>query len=504
MKVLYVCTELFPFLKTGGLADVSAGLPPALRALGCDVRLLMPAFPALSSSAASTRPIAALPNGQMPWGAPPALAPADVALVTLSGLDSPLYLVRSPDLYERPGSPYLGPDGHDWPDNALRFAALGWAAAWLGQGLDPDWSPDVIHCHDWHAGLAPAYVQVMAQAGRAAPATVFSIHNLAYQGLFAESTFAQLGLPPNWFGIDGLEFYGQVSFMKAAIRYADRITTVSPSYAQEVLTAAHGCGLDGLLRERADLLCGILNGVDYQVWSPATDRWLAATYDADNMAPKAAAKNALQVDFGLERRPGALVFGVVSRLTEQKGLHLLIHVLAELVQRGGQLAVLGQGDPSLERALIDAASRYPGQIGVRIGYSEVSAHGVIAGSDVVLMPSAFEPCGLTQLYALRYGALPLVRRVGGLADTVVDCTLENLDSGVATGFVFDVFSTDGLLSALRRAFVLFQRTDQWAAVQRQGMGLRFDWPGAAKRYLALFQSLRPDPKPRHRSPRKKG
>lgn len=503
MKVLYVCAELFPFLKTGGLADVSAGLPPALRALGCDVRLLMPAFAAIGSSVTSTHPVAALPNRQMPWGPPPALPPADVALATLSGLDSPLYLVRSPDLYARPGNPYLGPDGQDWPDNLLRFAALGWAAAWLGQGLDPDWSPDVIQCHDWHAGLTPAYVHALAQAGRTSPATVFTIHNLAYQGLFPGPTFKQLGLPVDQFGIDGLEFYGQVSFMKAAIRYADRITTVSPSYAQEMLTTAHGCGLDGLLRERAHLLCGILNGVDYQVWNPATDKWLAANYDADNMLPKALAKDALQTDFGLERRPTALVFGVVSRLTEQKGLHLLTQVVAEVVQRGGQLAILGEGDPSLERAFIDAASRYPGQVGARVGYSEISAHGVIAGSDVVLMPSAFEPCGLTQLYALRYGALPLVRRVGGLADTVVDCTLENLDSGTATGFVFDRLSADGLLSALRRAFVLFQRPDQWAAVQRRGMGLRFDWPGAARRYLALFQSVRPDPKPRRRSPRRK-
>jgi starch synthase len=414
-----------------------------------------------------------------------------VVLATLPGFDVPLYLVQSPALYERPGNPYLGPDGQDWSDNALRFAALGWAAATLGQGLDPAWVPDVIHCHDWHAGLAPAYVRAFADAGRDTPATVFTIHNLAYQGLFPETAFAQLGLPAAYFDVSGLEFFGQVSFMKAALRYADRVTTVSPTYAREIMSESQGCGLDGLLRERANLLSGILNGVDYEVWSPATDVLLPAPYDVDTLAGKAMVKRALQADFGLEPRAQALVFGVVSRLTEQKGLHCLPQVMAELVQRGGQLALLGQGDAALEQAFVDAAIRYPGQVGVRIGYDEVTAHAVVAGADVILVPSTFEPCGLTQLYGLRYGTLPLVRRVGGLADTVVDCTLENLDDGSATGFVFDDLSVDGFFSAVRRAFVLYRRPDAWAAVQRRGMSLRFDWRASAQHYLAVYQSLRP-------------
>ena len=491
MKVLYACTELFPFLKTGGLADVSAGLPPALHALGCDVRLVMPAFANLESAVLSSRPIARLPDGPTPWGQAPALPAADVVLTTLPGLDTPLYLIHSPALYARPGNPYLGPDGKDWGDNAQRFAALGWAAASLGQGLDPEWVPDVIHCHDWHVGLAPAYVRAFAQARRNTPATVFTLHNLAYQGLFEANVFPQLGLPPTWFEGGGLEFYGQVSFMKSAIAYADRITTVSPSYAQEVLTEAHGCGLDGLLRERSAQLSGILNGVNYQVWSPATDTLLPTPYDVDTLPAKAHAKRQLQSSFGLEQRPQALLFGVVSRLSEQKGLHLLPQVLRELVRRGGQLALLGQGDAALEQAFIDAAIHYPGQVGVRIGYDEANAHAVVAGSDVIMVPSVFEPCGLTQLYGLRYGTLPLVRRVGGLADTVVDCTLENLDDGSATGFVFDELSASGLLDAMRRALVLFQRPTEWAAVQRHGMALRFDWLTAARHYLAIYQSLRP-------------
>lgn len=492
MKVLYVCTELFPFLKTGGLADVSAGLPPALQALGCEVRLLLPAFPALLQAAAAVQPLAALPHGATPWGRAPALAHAELAQASLPGQPGPAYLLQAPALYERPGNPYFGPDGQDWRDNALRFAALGWAGACLGQGLDPHWRPDVIHCHDWHTGLTPAYVRAFAEAGQATPATVFTIHNLAYQGLFPASEFAQLGLPASCFDVHGLEFYGQVSFMKAALHYAGRLTTVSPTYAREILQPAQGCGLDGLLRARAPQLLGILNGVDYRTWNPATDAALATPYDVDRLAPKASAKRALQLSFLLEPRDSALVFGVVSRLTEQKGLHLLPPLLAELVRRGGQVALLGQGEPALEQAFADAALRFPGQVGVRIGYDEASAHGVIAGADVILLPSAFEPCGLTQLYGLRYGTLPLVRRVGGLADTVVDCTLENLDDNSATGFVFDAFSADGLFDAVRRAFALQRRPEQWAAVQRRGMGLRFDWPAAAAHYLAVYQSLRRD------------
>ncbi len=491
MKVLYVCTELFPFLKTGGLADVSAGLPPALAALGCDVRLLMPAFPALARAATHLQAVADLPHSATPWGMAPELPAAHLDSARFPGLDLPAYLLQSA-LFERAGNPYLGPDGKEWPDNAQRFAALGWAAASLGQGLDPDWVPDVIHCHDWHTGLTPAYVRAFATAGHATPATVFTIHNLAYQGLFHKQVLAQLGLPAGSFNVQGVEFFDQVSFMKAGVQYADRITTVSPTYAREIRAEAQGCGLDGLLRARGQALSGILNGVDYQVWSPAHDALLPQTYDRDTLAGKAVVKRTLQTSFGLEPRDDALVFGIVSRLTAQKGLHLLPQVLDELVQRGGQVALFGQGDAALEQAFVDAAIHYPGQVGVQIGYDEATAHMVVAGSDVIMVPSTFEPCGLTQLYGLRYGTLPLVRRVGGLADTVVDCSLENLDDESATGFVFDDLSAEGLSRALRRAFALFRRPADWRAVQRQGMGLRFDWHTSALHHIAMYQSLRPD------------
>lgn len=495
MKVLYVCSELYPFLKTGGLADVSAGLPPALQALGCDVRLLLPAFPAIADKAIGVRWTSPLPNGLTPWGNTPDLPPVSIALTTLPDLAIPVYLVQAPPLYARSGNPYLGPDGQDWSDNAQRFAALGWAGANLGQGLDADWVPDVIHCHDWHAGLASAYVQAFRDCGFDTPATVFSIHNLAYQGLFPYDAFHTLGLPGPYFGIHGLEFFGQVSFMKSGLQFSDRITTVSPSYAQEILEPEQGCALDGLLRERAHLLSGILNGVDYQIWNPGNDSLLPAHYDANALAGKAIVKRALQERLGLAPQPGALVFGVVSRLSEQKGLHLLPQVMDDLVALGGQLALLGEGNAALEQAFREAAARYPGQVGVHIGYDEATAHTVLAGSDVVLVPSAFEPCGLTQLYGLRYGTLPLVRRVGGLADTVVDCTADTCSAGTATGFVFDELSANALRQAMQRAVELFKTPSNWQKVQRQAMRQRFDWEASARQYFSLYQTLRPDVAP---------
>ena len=492
MKVLYVCTELYPFLKTGGLGDVSAGLAPALRAAGCDVRLLLAAFPAFTSRIRSQQPVAALPRGATPWGRAPALPAARLVRATLSGWEGEVYLVQAPSLFDRAGNPYVAPDGHPWSDNALRFTAFGWAAATLGCGLDTQWTPDVVHCHDWHTGLAPAYLQAAAQAGHPIPARVFSIHNLAYQGLFPPAHFDQTGLPPDFFDVDGLEYFGQLSFMKSGIQYADRITTVSPTYAREILTPEQGCGLDGLLRRRAGDLSGILNGVDAEVWNPATDALLPVNYGAQTLDRKARVKQALQTDFALEPRPGALVFGVVSRWTGQNGLHLLPGVVGDMVQHGGQLVLVGEGDAALEQSLRALATQYPGQVGVRIGYDEGCAHRVVAGSDVIVVPSAFEPCGLTQLYGLRYGTLPLVRRVGGLADTVVDCALENLDAGTASGFVFDELSERGLRSAMQRAFALARRPKEWRAVQQHAMALRFDWMTAARHYVDLYQSLRPD------------
>ena len=492
MKVLYVCTELFPLLKTGGLGDVNGALPPALRDAGCDVRVLLPGFPAIRAGVSRSRlppasPLA-LPDGEGPRLAglgltqPPSLQPA-----TLPGSGLPAYVLDVRALFDRPGNPYYDAYG----DNGIRFALLGWAAACLGLGLDPNWQPDVVHCHDWHTGMAPLYLRQMSMPGPPPAAIVFTIHNLAYQGIFPRSLFAQLGLPDYLFGIDGIEFWGQVSFMKAGLQSADRITTVSPTYAREILGAEQGCGLDGLLRQRSAVVSGILNGVDYELWSPMRDGLLAQPYDWGCLEYKRGAKAELQRKMGLAVDPEAMLFGVVSRLTEQKGLNLVEAVADELLSRGGQLAVLGAGDAPLEQAFLRAARSHPDRIAVEIGYNESLAHAIMAGSDVLLVPSRFEPCGLTQLYGLRYGALPLVHKVGGLADSVVDASAENLQAGRATGFVFDEFNAQGLRGALRRAFELHAQPGSWVKIQQTAMQQRFDWREAAAQYAALYRALRP-------------
>ena len=496
MRVLYACSELFPLLKTGGLADVSAALPPALRLAGCDVRILIPAYPALESAfqALAGQPQLHLPqvNG---LGPKPAKESTDCLPHLMLGQLSTdaaahCYLLRSPALFEREGNPYLDSEGQPWPDNAIRFAFLSWAAACLGQGLDDAWQPDIVHCHDWHTGLAPIYMRELAAGDPPKAATIFTIHNLAYQGLFPRSDFDQLGLPPDLFDIDGLEFHDQVSFMKAGLQFAQQLTTVSPTYAQEILTPEQGMGLDGLLRNRADALCGILNGVDYTVWSPEHDAVLMHHYDADSLEKKALAKAQLQSRLNLQERHGATILGVVSRLSEQKGLHLVHAAIDQIVQAGGQLALLGSGDPDLEEAFLLAADEHPGQVGVFIGYHEDMAHTILAGSDVILLPSRFEPCGLTQLYGLRYGTLPLVHWVGGLADTVVDATETALRDNTASGFVFKDFSVVGLQKTLARAFSMKKKGKVWTKLQQNAMRLRFDWTVAAQGYLALYSKVK--------------
>ncbi|MDR7093300.1 glycogen synthase GlgA [Hydrogenophaga laconesensis] len=500
-KVLYVCSEVFPLLKTGGLADVSAGLPPALTALGADVRLLLPAFPRVVEGVTPEGPTLLVPPGGSP-GLPAGVGPQATSAhgptpwlragrITESG--TPVWLLHAPGLYERGGNPYLDPSGQPWPDSAEQFAWLGWAAALLGTGLHAAWLPDIVHGHDWHTGLAFAYLRELARTAEHRPATVFTVHNLAYQGVFNAGLRPRLGLPDGLFHLQGLEFHGQISFMKAGLKYSDAITTVSPTYAREITGAEQGCGLDGVLRQRQAHLHGILNGVDDAVWNPQTDPLVQPGFDAGHLDGKARAKARLQQRMGLEPRADALLFSVVSRLTEQKGLHLLPAVVDELVQRGGQLAVLGSGDAAIERALRACAQRHPAQVALTVGYDEALAHTVIAGADVILLPSRFEPCGLTQLYGLRYGTLPLVRAVGGLADTVVDCSLENLDDGSASGFVFRDLDVPGLLSALRRAFALRRRPVEWRAVQRHGMSLRFGWERAAADYLRVYTAVLPSP-----------
>ena len=485
MQVLYITAELYPWVKSGGLGDVAAALPPALIAEGIDVRLLLPGFRGFLDAFPGITDIARLTT-------PFATERVRVCLTRLPGSESLAYLVDHPAFYDRPGNPYAGPDSSDWPDNHRRFGLFGWIAAELARGADPGWRPDILHGHDWHTGLAPAYLAARPPAAGHVP-TVFTVHNLAYRGPFPGTIFPELALPPEFFSIDGVEFFGTVSFIKAGLFYSDRLTTVSPTYAREIQTPAFGWGLDGLLRARNNVLTGILNGVDPRFWDPRHDKNLPQTYcTEDAAAGKRAAKAVLQRRLGLEPGDGGPLHGAVSRLTPQKGLDLVLAGLPDLVTGGGQLALLGSGDDDLEQAFRAAAEQYRGRVGVAIGYDESLAHLIIGGSDVILVPSRFEPCGLTQLYALRYGALPLVRRIGGLADTVVDATATSLAEGVATGFAFDDDSPSALMSAIGRATELFREREIWQRMMRRAMTRDFSWAAAARLYAGVYRTLRPD------------
>ena len=473
-RVLHAAAEIFPLVKTGGLADVVGALPHALAAAGADVRLLLPGLPPILD--AVSRPRKVFEGGPL-FGAARVTLRLGRFKAGAKGPDVQAYVIDAPWLYARDGGPYQGPDGKPWDDNLQRFALLGWAAAHLAAGeLDPAWRPDILHAHDWHAALACSYLR--AHPGAHAR-SVFTIHNLAFQGLFAQDDFGLLGLPRRFMQPDGLEFHGWLSFMKGGLVHADRLTTVSPTYAREITTPEFGCGVEGVLRTRAADLSGILNGVDYGHWDPATDAALPARFDAQDLGGKAVCKAALQREFGLDARTDAPLIGIVSRLSEQKGLDLALAALPALRAEGVQLAILGSGDAALERAFADAATAHPGHVGVHIGYDETLAHRVIAGADLILVPSRFEPCGLTQLYGMRYGTLPLVRRVGGLADTVDD----------ASGFIFEAADASSLIEAARRAVLTLREPARWRAMQQTAMARDHSWSAAAARYLALYRSL---------------
>ena len=484
MRVLHVCTEVFPLLKTGGLADATAALPVAQVRLGCDARMLVPGFPTIQSGLKDRREVTTFPAR---FGA----YAIRLFAGTVPDTGMTVYFIDAPGLFDRPGNPYTDASNKDYFDNYRRFALLGWLAARLAEGADVDWVPEVVHAHDWHAGLAPAYIRASEEAGqRKLAGTVFTVHNLAYQGNYPAHVFDELDLPSHFFGMDGVEFYQQLSFIKAGLSYADKIATVSPTYAQEILQPEQACGFDGVLNHRAGDLHGILNGVDEAVWNPATDAAIATTYDAADLAGKRECKRALQKEFGFEVREDVPLFCVVSRLAAQKGLDLVLEALPAFVRGGAQIVILGSGDASLESAYRNAAAANSQAVSMQVGYDEKMSHRLIAGSDVILLPSRYEPCGLTQLYGLRYGTLPLVHRVGGLADTVVDSSAENVQAGVATGFSFDGFYYDVFVAAVQRCIDLFGRQDVWAQVQQQAMRQHFSWEDAAGKYMALYEQVK--------------
>lgn len=480
MKVLHVAAEVFPLVKTGGLADVVAALPVALAEQGADVRLLLPGLPAIMDGVQSPRLVVDI-------GACFGALRARLVMGRLPGSKLPVYVVDAPYLYRRGGSPYQDSRGEEWPDNLQRFALLGWVAAHLAaDDADPQWVPDVVHAHDWHAAMACAYV---AEHAPTQAATVFTVHNLAFQGLFPMHDRALLGLGSHLMSPAGLEYHGQLSFMKAGLKFADHVTTVSPSYAREIATHEFGCGLDGVIRGRDGDVSGILNGIDDRVWDPSSDTAIAQRYDRERIAGKLACRRALQKELGLDIDERALLLTVVSRLTAQKGLDLVLTALPNLLAAGVQLAVQGTGEPALEAAFRMAAQAHPGRVQVFVGYDETRAHRLIAGADAILVPSRFEPCGLTQMYGLRYGTLPIVRRVGGLADTVVDATPQALAAGTATGFVFDAATPAALERCVQQALKLRAQQGAWAAMMAAAMGQGLSWAGPAGQYLSLYRRL---------------
>lgn len=481
LKILFVTPECAPWVKTGGLGEVSAALPKSLTALGHDVKVLMPAYRSLQDIAAQGQVCATIPASG-PWPAARLIRASD-ALAEASGFT--LLLLDCPGLYDLAGGPYQNEHSQDHGDHAFRFGFFSHVAALLGSDASPwaDWRADIVHCNDWPTGLAPAYLSRMP--GRAA--SVMTIHNLAFQGLFPLAEASRLDMPSEWLTIDGFEYWSQLSLMKGGIQFGDAITTVSPTYAREIQEEPLGFGLQGVLRERSAHLRGILNGVDTSVWSPAVDMFIPQAYDAATVADgKRANKRALQARCHLDPRPEAMLFGMVSRMTEQKGVDLVVQAAPEIMARGGQLVVLGKGDPALEEPLRALAAQHPAQVHVTVGFDESLAHLIEAGSDCFLMPSRFEPCGLNQLYSLRYGTPPIVHATGGLADSVVD---ESQDSDAATGFVFSPATPEALRVTIRRAFDRFEQPVAWSAMVRRGMAQVVDWSASARQYEALYLEL---------------
>ena len=479
IRLLFATSECAPLVKTGGLGDVSASLPAALARLGVDVRLLLPGYSQVLEALPDARELASIP-------ARDAFPPA--ALLAAQGPHGVSLLVLDcPALYRRRGGPYLDSEGRDWADNALRFGLLARVAADLGTDAGPlDWRADVVHCNEWETGLAPAYLHY-ATGARAA--SVITIHNLAFQGLFAPEYLPALGLPPSSFSADGLEYHGKISFLKAALRYADAITTVSPNYAREIQSEPLGFGFHGLLAARSDALTGILNGIDTELWDPSTDALIPQRYDANSLAAKRVNTRALQHRMGLAEDDSIPVLGVVSRFAHQKGLDLLLQIAHRLAALPAQLAIQGVGDGDIQSAFASLAQRHPGKIAVSIGFDEALAHLIEAGADMFLMPSRFEPCGMNQMYSQRYGTPPVVHATGGLADSVVDCNPRTLAGGTAAGFVFRSAGAVDFLGAVERAVAAWRDPATWTALQRNGMARDFGWGASAARYLEIYRRL---------------
>ncbi len=482
MRVLFATSEVFPLIKTGGLADVSGSLPTALQNLGVDIRILMPGYPAVLNKLTNLQAIATFDNL-------PVIHNAALMMGTIAETQVKVMVIKSAHLYEREGGPYADANGLEWLDNPVRFGILSKVAAILSGPNSPitDWQPDIVHCNDWQTGLTPAYMKLVEHSQAK---SIISLHNMAFQGCYAPGWLSTLALPSTNFTIEGFEYHGQLSFLKAGIFYANAVTTVSPSYAKEIQTAAFGFGLEGLLSKRGNEIQGILNGIETDEWNPEADPHLVKNYSATTLAGKKLVKAALQEKLGLHIDASAPLLGVVSRLTHQKGLDMLVPILQELVDTGCQLALLGSGESALENAFRTLAVSNPTKVNVTIGYNEPLSHQIMAGCDMFIMPSRFEPCGLNQLYGLAYGTPPIVNATGGLADSVVDTNIITFKNKTANGFVMSEASPTSLLSCIKQALNVFNNdANAWKQIQKNGMTQNLSWDKSALEYLAVYQTL---------------
>ena len=483
LRVLFITPEIHPLNKTGGLGDVSAALPAALRELDVDVRVLIPGYPQVMDGLKYKRKIAEF-AAQGPF--PPSVL-FSARLPINSSAELPLLVVDCPPYYQRDGGPYSDATGRNWHDNELRFGLLSKIGAMLASDSSPiSWRPGIAHCNDWQTGLLPAYLHF--HGGKRA-ATLMTIHNLAFQGVFPPDTVFKLGLPASSLDVNGAEYYGGMSFLKAGLYYSNYISTVSPTYAREIQTAPLGFGMEGLLAYRHDDISGILNGIATEEWDPARDPYLARHYSISNLADKSANKKALQQLLGLAVDSGVPLFGAVSRIAYQKGYDLLLQVSKELIGIPAQLVILGSGEAVLERELSTLAKNNPGKVAVCTGFDEQLAHLIEAGADSFLMPSRFEPCGLNQMYSQRYGTPPLVHATGGLVDTVVDFTLDTVAAGNATGFLFRDMTPESFLAGIRRVVDAYHDKPNWQRLQLNGMIRDFSWRSSAAAYREIYLSL---------------
>lgn len=475
-KILFVTSEAHPLIKTGGLADVSGSLPKALKELGQDIRLIMPNYQSLNRTEDIHYRCTLRVNNH----------DVNILETRLPGTQVIVWLVDHHEFFGFPGNPYHDGYGNAWTNNADRFALLCRIAVEVAMNRAYlDWKPDIVHCNDWQSGLVPALLSLE----HSRPALAFTIHNMAYQGVFPSSIYYSLNLPGQLWNPNGLEFYGNLSFLKAGLTYSDRITTVSPTYAKEIQTAEFGCGLEGLLSFRKEFLSGILNGIDMDQWNPETDLNIHQTFNSATLDKKALNKADLQSRVGLPVTDKVPVIGLISRLVEQKGIDLVLDCLPEIVNMPLQLVLLGSGSRSFEQRLYNFAEAYPDKIAITIGYDEVLSHMIEAGSDIFLMPSRFEPCGLNQMYSQRYGTLPIVRKTGGLADTVLDAVPETLNNRTATGIVFNDAYAGTLMEAIKRSMLLYNDKRNWRQLQLNCMKKDYSWKSSAKQYINLYHHL---------------